>query len=661
MRINVRQVDGSFAVLDVDPTSSFGDLKALISGVSGIEASELTIVCGGAAASDEQRLLDACVTEHTALTIVTAFGGVIEDLQSQLSAKAMLPSGGDGSERPLLEAGAFRRQQGRALAEANAAAAAGIREQVADVTRAMARGLAATAAATSASPAAESVFTLPAMAEDDLLPADAVAVMDAIPGLHLLLPCGACTHVVLHRGATAAASIAASGSASLDVTLGEEQPIAALRKAAAAASGLPGPNTALLLRGRTVPHAFDAGVRIGQLGLSPDGSTVVHVAWQPAPLAESAALAVSETRPRGAALQAAAQAFGLSSNAEDARAPQAGPRLSTSDEGLLEPSCAYGNTAGGRLHAHCACCGVAGAHMAAVPLCPCCLSEAATQENADVADRRTAATAATAGASGALSVVITRGTLPPGDGDGVDAGAAQAAGAYTWGSLLALCVACARCGYAGPAEVGFACRAVTVAAAGAAAAAAPGANSGAPSSRACRSDMDVSEEELLAAAALVSPASAAGPRIRRCPSKPVTLSALLPAQGPSSAGGGTRRGLDRDLSLPSSAGTRATADGAAAPIALDAGIAASLVGGSAGSAALAEEDPLGVADGRAGGGLTLGGAGATADPSLCALGTDEASRALRLTAQAHALLSFPLGGAGVDEVTHLPLAVRPTS
>jgi len=657
MRINVRQVDGSFAVLDVDPTSSFGDLKALISSVSGIEASELTIVCGGATASDEQRLLDACVTEHTALTIVTAFGGVIEDLQSQLSAKAMLPSGGDVSERPLLEAGALRRQQGRDLAEANAAAAAGIREQVADVTRAMARGLASTAAAMSSSPA-ESVFALAAMAEDDLLPADAVAVMDAIPGLHLLLPCGACKHIVLQRGATATAPSTVSGSAAAVVTLGEEQPIAALRKAAAAASELPVPNTALLLRRRAVPHAFDAGVSIGQLGLSPDGSTVLHVVWQPAPLADSAALlAVSEARPRAAALQAAAQAFGLSSSS-DAHAPQAGQGLATSDEGLLQPSCAYGNTPGGRLHAHCACCGVAGAHMAAVPLCPCCLSEAATPEPADAAAAsRTAATAAAAaGASSALSVVITRGTLPPGDGDGVDAGAAQAAGGYSWGALLALRIACARCGYTGPAEVGFACRAVTVATAGAAAAA-PGASSGGGggSSRAYPSDLDVPEGELLlaAAAAVAGPASAAGPRIRRCPSKPVTLSALLPAQGPSA--------LARDLSLPPAAGTQAAAAGGpAAPVSLDAGVAASLVGGSAGSAALAEEDPLGVADGRAGGGLALGGAGATADPSLCALGTDEASRALRLTAQVQALLSFPLGGAGVDEVAHLPLAVRPT-
>jgi hypothetical protein len=655
MRINVRQVDGSFAVLDVDPTSSFGDLKAQISSVSGIEASELTIVCGGAAASDEQRLLDACVTEHTALTIVTAFGGIIEDLQSHLSAKAVLPSGGVVSERPLLEAGS-RRQQTRDLAEANAAAAAGIREQVGDVTRAMAHGLAATASAVFASPA-ESVFALAAMAEDDLLPADAVAVMDAIPGLHLLLPCGACKHIVLQRGATAAASAAASGSASLAVTLGEEQPIAALRKAAAAASKLPVPNTALLLRGRAVPHAFDAGVSIGQLGLSPDGSTVVHVAWQPVSPPDSTALAVSEARPRPAALQAAAQAFGLSSSS-DASPAHGAPRLSIGDDGLLEPGCAYGNTSGGRLHAHCACCGVAGAHMAAVPLCPCCLSDAATQEPADAASRTGAAAAA--GASGALSVVITRGTLPPGDGDGVDSSALQAAGEYTWGSLLALRIACARCGYAGPAEVGFACRAVTVVAPGAGSSGGGSAAIGG-SSRAYPSDLDISEDELLLlAAAVAGPGSAAGSRIRRCPSKPVTLAALLPARGPSAGGGGGSGGLGRALSLPAAAGTRAAADGAAASITLDVGVAASLLGGSAGSAALTEEDPLGVADARAGGGLTLGGAGATADPALCALGTDEASRALRLTAQVHALLSFPLGAAAVDEVTRLPQVVRPT-
>lgn len=357
--------------------------------------------------------------------------------------------------------------------------------------------------------------------------------------------------------------------------------------------------------------------------------------------------------------------------------------------GSPSADCPYGTRGpaparGGRLHAHCPCCGVAGAHFSVVPMCPVCLCRAAEGSGSGSNGSPPSSSAAAA----ALSTVLLSGSLPPGDADAAadSTGADSSTSAYSWRQLLEARVACVRCGYAGPPEVGFTCRAVAIAdsVAGAGTGTAvvfpsvldvPPAAMRAAMSRQAAAAFGAG---LLpgggsgAAAAAGASASSASCAVRPCPSGPVTVTALLPLlraarSAPSAAA--------LELSLPDASAESASG-------ALDPRVAQSLAlsAPAASAGGSVDDDPLAVAappslafSAAAAAGsrewssalgpsfASFAAAATTAGitgsaPSPLALAMDPEARATRLLAQVHALLAVPASGGLADTTAGLAAA-----
>lgn len=296
MRIHLRQLDGQVSSIEVDPTATFGSLKVAIAHAARLSSEGVALVFDGAAQADDIRLIDACVTEQTALTVVIGGGSVfVDDLGAALAPPLSRSGAAHDESIERNSHGPFYSAEDPVGSLKRGA----MELPLASLTNALVNSLSQprmTSGSASAPAAASWARALSTLRDDDLLPLDAVTAMDAVPRLHLLLPSGTAVAVDLSSGSggggdsgSDTGSVSGGGRRGSDdvdgdrprMRLRDMHPIRHLRASAAAAACLPISRTGLVLRGRRVPRSLDASAAIGQLGLSPAGDTVIHVVYEP--------------------------------------------------------------------------------------------------------------------------------------------------------------------------------------------------------------------------------------------------------------------------------------------------------------------------------------------------------------------------------------------